>query len=110
MENVLVPPCSILLTQREGTFPVRNRGSLTQITALQREKKYRQIYFEAYDHVVNSSVNHFDQPDSQACINVQKLLLKSIQGSHVETENKMVRVSQLVRLSEFEKIGLLNLF
>ena len=39
---------------------------------------YRQIYFEAYDHVINSLANRFDQPDFHTYINIQELLLKSI--------------------------------
>ena len=84
---------------------------------------YRQIYFEAYDHVINLSANRFDQPDFHTYINIQELLLKSIQGQPFEAEFKAViamygndldayklkaqfgLLPQMVCVSKFEQIG-----
>ena len=84
---------------------------------------YRQIYFDAYDHVINSLANHFDQPDFHTYIKIQELFLKSIQGEPSEAEFKAAiamygddldayklkpqlgLLPQMVRVSEFEQIG-----
>ena len=46
--------------------------------------RYRQIYFEAFDLVVNCVQRRFDQPDFQTYVHLQEVFLKTIKGEPVE--------------------------
>ena len=50
---------------------------------------YREMYFEAYDKVINSIVQRFNQPDYMMYAAMQNILLMSIQGE--DSENEMNR-------------------
>ena len=44
------------------------------------KRSVRQIYFEAFDLVVNCVQRRFDQPDFQTYVHLQEVFLKTIKG------------------------------
>ena len=51
---------------------------------------YRVIYYEAIDHLITAITNRFDQPGYRVYSNLAELLLKSIRGSPIEDEVKVI--------------------
>ena len=51
---------------------------------------YRQIYFEAMDHIVQSITDRFDQQDFVVYLDTTQLLLKCVRGEDYQREVKVV--------------------
>lgn len=52
--------------------------------------RYRHVYFETFDLVINYIQQRFDQPDYKTYVNLQEVLLKSITGQEWESHLKAV--------------------
>ena len=55
------------------------------------EKYFKQMYFEALDAVVNAMEDHFEQPALKKIMNVEQLLLKTINNQDASVELKAVK-------------------
>ena len=51
---------------------------------------YRQIYFEAMDHIVQAITDRFDQEDFVVYLDTEQLLLKCVRGEDYQREVKLV--------------------
>ena len=57
---------------------------------LSPEDRYRQIYYESLDYVVQAVADRFDQPGYRVYLNLEELLLKACKGEEYEAQLQVV--------------------